>query len=49
MDGIKAILLDHKDYSLYKFIDRDKLFYLIIDFDLPIKTLNIITSKLSNK
>ncbi|CAG8634510.1 10372_t:CDS:2 [Cetraspora pellucida] len=34
-DGIEAILTDHQDYSLHKFIDRDNPLCPIINFDLP--------------
>jgi len=46
-DGIKAILSKHEGHFLYEFIDGDELLHLVIDFDLPIEILNVITSKLS--
>ncbi|RIA81688.1 hypothetical protein C1645_744333 [Glomus cerebriforme] len=48
-DGIEAILADREDHSLHEFIDGDKPLHPIIDFDLPVETLNAITSKLSDK
>ncbi|GBC48347.1 uncharacterized protein OCT59_004660 [Rhizophagus irregularis] len=34
-------------HSLHEFIDGDKPLCPVIDFDLPIETLNVITPKLS--
>ncbi|GBB90276.1 hypothetical protein RclHR1_17190002 [Rhizophagus clarus] len=47
MDEIEAILSDCKGYSLYEYIDGDESLWPFIDFDLPVETLNAITSKLS--
>ncbi|CAG8557442.1 10654_t:CDS:2 [Cetraspora pellucida] len=48
-NSIEAILSDHEGYSLYEFIGSDKLLHPIIDFDLPIETLNAIILKVSHK
>ncbi len=48
-DGIETILADHEGHSLHEFIDSDEPLRLIIDFDLPVETLNAITPKLSDK
>ncbi|CAI2195590.1 7985_t:CDS:1, partial [Funneliformis geosporum] len=48
-DEIEAILSDREGYSLYEIINRNELLRPIIDFDLPIKILNAITSQLSYK
>ena len=48
-DGINAILLDHEGHSLHEIINGDEPLRPIIDFDLPIETLNAISSKLSDK
>src|SRR4051812_46484948 len=45
-DGIEAIFLDREGHSLHEFIDGDEPLYPVIDFDLPVKTLNTITPKL---
>ncbi|RIA86443.1 hypothetical protein C1645_829257 [Glomus cerebriforme] len=44
---IEVILSDHEGHSLYEYIDGDEPVRPIIDFDLPIETLNAITPKLS--
>ncbi len=49
MDEIKTIFSDHEGYSLYEIIDNNNLLHLVIDFNLPVKTLNAISSKLSSK
>ncbi|RGB25315.1 hypothetical protein C1646_771903, partial [Rhizophagus diaphanus] len=46
-DEIEAILSDREGHSLHEFIDGDEPFRPIIDFDLPVETLNAITPKLS--
>ncbi|PKC57841.1 hypothetical protein RhiirA1_471873 [Rhizophagus irregularis] len=46
-DEIEAILSDREGHSLHKFIDGDEPLRPIIDFDLPVETLNAITPKLS--
>src|SRR3954453_15289818 len=46
---IEAILSDHEGHSLHEFIDGDEPLRSIIDFDLPIETLNAISPKLSGK
>src|SRR5438270_10075491 len=46
-DEIEAILTEREDHSLHEFIDGDEPFHPVIDFDLPIETLNTITPKLS--
>ncbi|PKC63452.1 hypothetical protein RhiirA1_519274 [Rhizophagus irregularis] len=46
-DEIEAILSDREGHSLYEFIDGDEPLWLIIDFDLPVETLNAIIPKLS--
>ncbi|CAG8775321.1 6986_t:CDS:2, partial [Cetraspora pellucida] len=43
--SIEAILSDHEGHSLHEFIGGDKPLHPIIDFDLPIETLNAITPK----
>jgi len=48
-DEIEDIFSEREGHSLHEFIDEDELFCPIIDFDLLIKTLNAITSKLSDK
>ena len=48
-DEIEAILSDREGHSLHKIIDGDESLRPIIDFDLPIETLNAISSKLSDK
>lgn len=48
-DGIEAILSDHEGHSLHEFIGGDEPLRPIIDFDLPIETLNAITPKVSRK
>ncbi|CAB4411310.1 unnamed protein product [Rhizophagus irregularis] len=48
-DRIEAILTDHEGHSLHEFIDGDEPLHPIIDFDLPVETLNAITLKLSDK
>src|SRR6266540_1919738 len=47
-DGIEAILLEREGHSLHEFISEDKLLRPFIDFDLPVKTLDAITPKLSD-
>ncbi|CAI2199096.1 19108_t:CDS:1, partial [Funneliformis geosporum] len=42
-DEIEAILSDCEGYFLHEYIDGDELFWPIIDFDLPVKTLDAIT------
>ncbi|CAI2196170.1 92_t:CDS:1, partial [Funneliformis geosporum] len=49
MDEIKAILSDREGRSLHEYINGDEPLHPIIDFDLPIETLNAISSKLSDK
>ncbi|UZO05904.1 uncharacterized protein OCT59_026242 [Rhizophagus irregularis] len=46
-DEIEAILSDREGHSLHEFIDGDEPLRPIIDFDLPVETLNAITPKLS--
>ncbi|CAB4400672.1 unnamed protein product [Rhizophagus irregularis] len=48
-DKIEAILSDRESHSLHKFIDGDKPLWPIIDFDLPVETLDAITFQLSRK
>jgi hypothetical protein len=48
-DEIEAILSDREGHSLHEYIDGDEPLRPIIDFDLPIETLNAISSKLSDK
>ena len=48
-DEIEAILSDHEGHFLHEIIDGDEPLRPIIDFDLPIETLNAISSKLSDK
>ncbi|CAI2197421.1 12301_t:CDS:1, partial [Funneliformis geosporum] len=43
---IEAIFSDCEGHSLHEFIDRDELLHPVIDFDLPIETLNAITLKI---
>ncbi|GBB85897.1 hypothetical protein RclHR1_12340001 [Rhizophagus clarus] len=47
-DEIEAILTEREDHSLHEFIDGDEPLRPVIDFDLPIETLNAITPKLSD-
>jgi hypothetical protein len=47
-DEIEAILLDRKGHSLHEYIDGDEPLHPIIDFDLPVETLNAISPKLSD-
>ena len=42
-DSIEVIFSNWKGYSLHEFIDRNKLLHPVIDFDLSVETLNIIT------
>ncbi|GBC12518.1 highly derived D5-like helicase-primase [Rhizophagus irregularis DAOM 181602=DAOM 197198] len=46
-DEIEAILTEREDHSLHEIIDGDEPLRPVIDFDLPIETLNAITPKLS--
>src|SRR3954463_6848415 len=46
-DEIEAILSDREGHSLHEFIDGNEPLRPIIDFNLPIETLNVITPKLS--
>ncbi len=46
---IEAILTDREGHSLHEFIDGDEPLRPIIDFDLPVETLNAITLKLLDK
>src|SRR3954452_19337048 len=46
-DEIEAILSEREGHSLHEFIDGDEPLRPIIDFDLPIETLNAISPKLS--
>jgi hypothetical protein len=46
-DEIEAILSDREGHSLHEVIDGDEPLRPVIDFDLPIETLNAITPKLS--
>jgi len=48
-DEIEAILSDREEHFLHEIIDGDEPLRPIIDFDLPIETLNAISSKLSDK
>src|SRR4051794_18576234 len=48
-DEIEAILSDREGHSLHEIIDGDKPLRPIIDFNLPIETLNAISPKLSDK
>ena len=48
-DEIEAILSDREGHSLHEIINSDEPLRPIIDFDLPIETLNAISSKLSDK
>ncbi|CAI2194830.1 17563_t:CDS:1, partial [Funneliformis geosporum] len=49
VDEIEAILSDHEGHSLHEIIDGNEPLRPIIDFDLPIETLNAISPKLSDK
>ena len=42
-DEIEAILTEREGHFLHEFIDGDEPLCPVIDFDLPIKTLNAIT------
>jgi hypothetical protein len=44
---IEAILSEREGHSLHEFIDGDEPLRPVIDFDLPIETLNAITPNLS--
>ncbi|RIA84452.1 hypothetical protein C1645_832262, partial [Glomus cerebriforme] len=46
-DEIEAILSDRECHSLHEFIDGGEPLQPIIDFDLPVETLNAITPKIS--
>src|SRR3954453_12387645 len=46
-DEIEAIHSDREGHSLHEFIDENEPLRPVIDFDLPIETLNAITPKLS--
>src|SRR5581483_1560115 len=46
-DEIEAILAEREGHSLHEIIDGDEPLRPVIDFDLPIETLNAITPKLS--
>ncbi|CAB4384721.1 unnamed protein product [Rhizophagus irregularis] len=46
-DEIEAILSEREGHSLHEFIDGDEPLRPVIDFDLPIETLNAITPALS--
>ena len=46
-DEIKAILSEREGHSLHEIIDSDEPLHPIIDFNLPVETLNAITPKLS--
>ncbi|GBC52016.2 hypothetical protein GLOIN_2v1770262 [Rhizophagus irregularis DAOM 181602=DAOM 197198] len=48
-DGIEAILLEREGHFLYKIIDGNESLYPIINFDLPIETLDAIIPKLLYK
>src|SRR3954454_18105785 len=48
-DEIETILSDREGHSLHEFIGGDEPLRPIIDFDLPIETLNAISPKLSGK
>jgi len=48
-DDIEAILSDYEGHSLHEFIDGNGPLRPIIDFDLPIETLNAITPKVMRK
>ncbi|RGB22466.1 hypothetical protein C1646_776057, partial [Rhizophagus diaphanus] len=47
-DEIEVILAEREGHFLHKIIDGDEPLCLIIDFDLLVKALNAITSKLSS-
>ena len=49
MNEIEAILSDREEHFLYEIIDSDEPLHPIIDFNLPIETLNAISPKLSDK
>ncbi|CAI2191838.1 10544_t:CDS:1, partial [Funneliformis geosporum] len=42
-DEIKDILSDREGHSLHEYIDGDEPLRPIIDFDLPVETLDVIT------
>src|SRR5947207_15657141 len=42
-DGIEAIFSEREGHSLHEFIDGDEPLRPIIDFDLPVETLNTIS------
>ncbi|PKY59747.1 hypothetical protein RhiirA4_482753 [Rhizophagus irregularis] len=46
-DEIEAILSDREGHSLHEFIDGGEPLRPVIDFDLPVETLNAITPKIS--
>jgi hypothetical protein len=46
---IEAILSDREGHSLHEYIDGDEPLRPIIDFDLPVETLDAITPKLLDK
>src|ERR1043166_3987687 len=48
-DEIEAILSDHEGHSLHEIIDGVNPLRPVINFDLPVETLNAISSKLSDK
>ncbi len=48
-DGIEAIFSEREGHSLHEFIDGDESLRPIIDFDLPVETLNTIFLKFSDK
>jgi len=48
-DGIEAIFSEREGHSLHEFINGDEPLHPIIDFDLPVETLNTISPKLSDK
>ena len=46
VDGIEAILSEREGHFLHEIIDGDEPLCPVINFDLPIETLNAISSKL---
>ena len=48
-NGIEAIFSERKEHSLHEFIDDNEPLCPIIDFNLPVETLNTISPKLSDK
>src|SRR2546423_13437293 len=48
-DGMEAIFSEREGHFLHEFIDGDEPLRPIIDFNLPVETLNTIFPKLSDK